>query len=336
MRRLLGHSCGITAIGNDLFVNRFENEVKSNTSISIAVDKFWSDLLFGGKSRLSSVYQYENSNFLDELRNKLILLKPDKKNSFVKSFPYPANKNELEKQTNEQHFCSLDSYKYKDKDLYVATFCSRAIYMSTNDVDPSFLSDTGKNLKKDTEAQFYYRKKDVVQCYNVVILDYSKNSIILSADMSTLPKTESSLQIDRLKTKIKSIGVNLSQPSNQLSSIEPLYKNNDGRISAISFMTSDGNNSDFKLKPSQDCLRNDLYHKSGEDAVAKLAKYRLGKIWDVSLPKELKNSIELSLVGKRTMLDTGEPLSQVITSNSTSLEHTLFLLDKLYEAGNTI
>ncbi|HFP0403225.1 TPA: hypothetical protein ACHK8Z_004766, partial [Escherichia coli] len=101
----------------------------------------------------------------------------------------------------------------------------------------------------------------------------------------------------------KEAGVILNNPLELFGSIQDLYEKVDGRISHVSFITSDGNTSSLKLKPSQKCLRQDVYHHSGESASPILTKFKLGKIWDLPQSSSHILSVELILPGKRTMLD---------------------------------
>lgn len=201
------------------------------------------------------------------------------------------------------------------------------------ELDPTHLSDAGMELRANG-GEIKCKTRQVTQCFNTIMLMPAEKILILTIDLSILPRSESQPQQYLVAKFIKKeAGVILNNPLELFGSIQDLYEKVDGRISHVSFITSDGNTSSLKLKPSQKCLRQDVYHHSGESTSPILTKFKLGKIWDLPQSSSHILSVELILPGKRTMLDNPRiRLHEAIAKNCNNIDSIIFIVEKILDS----
>jgi hypothetical protein len=329
-RKLLGSSLGITAAGLTPFIERMNNAVQGDMELKSVIDDFWKGLVFSG-TRLLTIYRLDESD-VPKIQAAFGNLKKDE-SSFNKAYPTPLSKEELFAADTDLHFAELQSDVINNQQIETAILVSKAYYTEIIELDQTHLSDAGLELRANG-GEIKCKTRQVTQCFNSVMLLPSEKLLIQTVDLSVLPRSESQFQQHLVQKFIKDqAGINLNKPVELFGTIQDLYENVDGRISHVSFITADGNTSSLKLKPSQQCLRRDSYHHGGEAASPILTKFKLGKIWDLKQNASQILSIELTLPGKRTMLDNPKMrLYEAIASNCNNIESIVFIVNKILDS----
>ncbi len=328
LRSQLGGTIGVTAISRREFTDRAVNKSRQDVSIAKSVDDFWTNLIIGG-SRFIRVYELENAEVKkvhDWLSSTSIT-----NNAFTNKFPYPLDASQLESLELENNLMELIHFDAADNSTNRAggLFCSKAYYTTSMELDSNYLSDDGKELLNNG-GEIIMRKRHVTQCFNLIYCDLDTNQIWLAIDGSVLPRTEASPQFASLRRLVlEGSGVELDHAVNLMPAVDELYTRADGRITSMGFITPDGNTSNIKLKRSQDCLRQDVYHRGGEDAAKILAKFRLGKAWEIQTDAQKPNPVAIELPGRRAMLDNvDDRLIEVHTFNCLDFKDLSFLINK--------
>jgi len=329
-RKLLGSSLGITAAGLDPFIERMNNAVQQDATLKLVIDDFWKELIFSG-TRLLTLYKLEDDD-VSKIQSAFSLLKADE-STFIKSYPAPLSKEELLSADTEIHFAELRLDIINQKQIETAVLVSKAYYTEVIELDQTHLSDAGMELRANG-GEIKCKTRQVTQCFNSVMLLPSEKLLIQTVDLSILPRSESQYQQHLVQKFVREhAGISLNKPIELFGSIQDLYEKIDGRVSHVSFITADGNTSSLKLKPSQQCLRRDSYHHGGEAASPILTKFKLGKIWDLKQSTSQILSVELTLPGKRTMLDNPKQrLYEAIASNCNNIESIVFIVEKILES----
>lgn len=329
-RKLLGTSLGITAAGLAPFIERMNNAVQQDASLKQVIDEFWKGLVFSG-TRLLTMYRLED-NDVAKIQSAFSSLKKDE-SSFLKAYPAPLSKEELLGADTDLHFAELKLDIINKKQVETIVLVSKAYYTEVIELDQTHLSEAGMELRANG-GEIKCKTRQVTQCFNSVMLLPSEKLLIQTVDLSVLPRSESQYQQHLVQKFVKDqAGVNLNKPIELFGSIQDLYEKIDGRVSHVSFITADGNTSSLKLKPSQQCLRRDSYHHGGEAASPILTKFKLGKIWDLKQSASQILSVELTLPGKRTMLDNPKQrLYEAIASNCNNIDSIVFIVEKILES----
>ncbi|ECF2231847.1 hypothetical protein E1628_23785 [Salmonella enterica subsp. enterica serovar Kentucky] len=329
-RKLLGSSLGITAAGLAPFIERMNHAVQQDAALKLVIDEFWKGLIFSG-TRLLTMYRLED-NDVAKIQSAFSLLKKDE-SSFLKAYPAPLSKEELLAADTDIHFAELKLDIINEKQIETAVLVSKAYYTEVIELDQTHLSDAGMELRANG-GEIKCKTRQVTQCFNSVMLLPSEKLLIQTVDLSVLPRSESQYQQHLVHKFVKEhAGINLNKPIELFGSIQDLYEKIDGRVSHVSFITADGNTSSLKLKPSQQCLRRDSYHHGGEAASPILTKFKLGKIWDLKQSTSQILSVELTLPGKRTMLDNPKQrLYEAIASNCNNIDSIVFIVERILES----
>lgn len=332
-RKLLGSSLGVTAPGLTPFLEKISNVVQKDSALKAVIDEFWKGLIFSG-TRLLTLYRLEDED-VAKIQSMLSHLKKDE-SMFVKAYPAPLSTEELMVADIDLHFAELRQDIFHKQQIDTAILVSKAYYTEIIELDQTHLSDAGMELRANG-GQIKCKTRQVTQCYNSIMLMPSEKLLIQSVDLSVLPRSESLQQQHLLQKFVREqAGVSLNKPIELFASIQDLYEKIDGRISHVSFITADGNTSSLKLKPSQQCLRSDSYHHGGEAASPILTKFKLGKTWDLQQNASQLLSVELTLPGKRTMLDNPNlRLYEAIASNCNNIEAIVFIIQKILESIKT-
>lgn len=333
-RNFLGKGLGITAQGLDPFITRVNEAVSGNDDIGNAIDTFWKNLIFSG-DRLIKLYRLEDEE-ISRLQTGLSKLLPDE-SSFNEAYPAPVSKGVLENCDTQLHFAETQDEVINDKIVESTILLSKAYYSQYIELDAEHLSDQGMELKENG-GEIKCKTREVTQCFNTVILIPSDNLLIITIDLSILPRSESAHQQFLVERFVREVSqVRLARPIDLFPTIQDMYEKVDGRVSQMTFITADGNSSSLKLKPSQQCLRRDSYHHGGESASPILTKYKLGKIWDIAKSPSMTVSVELTLPGKRAMLDDPKKyLFDATIQSSPSLDCLIFVVDKLLTSLSSI
>lgn len=330
-RNILGKECGITAQGLSPFIERMLSQTATDQSLEKKIDDFWRGLIFSG-TRLLKIFPLTSSE-MSKVQASLLAQSPDS-SLFNHAYPAPLSTHELHSADMELHFAEVSDTLYGETQLISSVILSKAYYTEIIELDGSHLSDAGMQLKAEG-GEIKCKRREITQCFHNILLIPSKNILIMSVDLSSLPRGESAPQQVLLEAFIRNIAkIRLSRPLDLFPAIASMYDSVDGRISAMTFLTGDGNGSSLKLKPSQQCLKRDSYHKGGVSAGSVLTKFRLGKTWDVTIGGTNHSaSIELTLPGKRAMLDDPKKhLFEAIITDCPTLSCVLFAIERLMDS----
>ncbi|MGJ7468801.1 hypothetical protein [Kosakonia cowanii] len=336
VKKLLGPKFGLTAVGLDPFINRLEQVTDDEgiKNIEGVVNTVWQDLVLSG-TRLVKLYRIEPKILL-KIQSSLAAQHQDQ-SIFTQAYPIPLSREQLLVADSDIHYLETVTNVVNDKQIDTTIVTSKAFYTDIIELDASHLSDAGLQLQANG-GEIKCKTRDVTQCFNTIMVIPSESLLVLTVDLSVLPRSESERQQYLVDQYVRSVtGITLPAPLDLFSLVQEMYEQIDGRISEISFLTSDGNASSLKLKPGQSCLRTDSYHHGGETASPILTKYKLGKIWDLEQAPAQFLSVELILPGKRAMIDKpNSHLYDAVVDKCSSIDQISFVIKKMLDSLESI
>ncbi|NEK80011.1 MAG: hypothetical protein G3W58_02030 [Pantoea ananatis] len=333
-RQLLGTQLGITAVGLEPFIDRFRQLSATNDEAEAFVSGVWQSLILSG-NRLVKLYKLESETLL-AIQSSLGTLQTED-NVFTQSYPIPLSKEQLLLADNDLHFVENVTALIDEKQVDTSILTSKAYYTQIIELDAAHLSEEGLELKANG-GEIKCKTRDITQCFNTIMVIPSENVLVLTVDLSVLPRTESERQQFLVERFVRDLtGITLPPPLDLFGLVQELYEQQDGRISRMAFITSDGNTSSLTLKPGQNCLRNDSYHHGGESASPILTKYKIGKIWDLQIGASQSRSVELILPGKRAMIDKpNSHLYEASIEKCTTIEDVVLVIKKMLVSMESI
>ncbi len=343
-KKILNQEFGVTAVGLAPFIDRLaglRGQDGQEIDVDGVVDVLWRKLLLSG-TRLVKLYNLEQDTLL-RIQSSLSSQEADQ-SEFCLSYPIPLSKEQLYVADTDLHYAetisSLISTAYDNDNsnavdqqniqIETTVLTSKAYYTDIIELDASHLSDAGLELRSNG-GEIRCKTRDVTQCFNTVMIIPAHNILALTVDLSVLPRSESERQQFLVEQFIRTVtGVTLPPPIDLFCLVQEMYEQRDGRVSQMSFITSDGNVSSLKLKPGQNCLRSDSYHHGGESASPILTKYKLGKLWDLRQSASLTLPVELVLPGKRAMIDKpNSHLYEAVIEKCSNIEQVYFVINKM-------
>ncbi|EHL8247832.1 hypothetical protein KE430_004011 [Escherichia coli] len=334
-KKIVGEPLGVTSVGLDLFIARLQaTEDVDQEAVSTHIGEVWQNLLLSG-TRLVKLYKLEPEE-VQTLRENINALERDE-SVFCESYPYPLPKDVLLAADTDLHFLETTFSVVNKVSLETTILTSKAYYTETIELDATHLSDAGLALRSNG-GEIKCKTREVTQCFNTIMILPELHLLALTVDLSVMPRSESERQQFLLDQFIRTTtGLTLPAPIDLFGLVQEMYEQTDGRISQMSFLTSDGNTSSLKLRPGESCLRSDSYHHGGEEASPILTKYKLGKIWDLTDSASQVFPVELILPGKRAMIDKpNSHLYDAIIDRCSSIEHILFVINKMLESLSSI
>lgn len=350
-KKILSQEFGVTAVGLAPFIDRLEGlhgQDGQEIDVDGVVNNLWRKLLLSG-TRLVKLYSLEQDTLL-QIQSSLSALEPDQ-SAFSSSYPIPLSKEQLYGADTDLHYLETISSlisatndieasnlpSQQNVQIETTILTSKAYYTDIIELDASHLSDSGLELRSNG-GEIKCKTRDVTQCFNTVMIIPAHNILALTVDLSVLPRSESERQQYLVEQFVRTVtGVTLPAPIDLFSLVQEMYEQQDGRVSEMSFITSDGNVSSLKLKPGQSCLRNDSYHHGGERASPILTKYKLGKLWDLRQSASLMLPVELVLPGKRAMIDKpNSHLYEAVIARCSNIEQVYFVISKMLISLNNI
>jgi len=333
-RRLVGTPLGITAVGLNPFLDRIRGLPTDNNDAEALVARVWQSLILSG-NRLVKLYKLDEETLL-QIQSSLSGLRASD-NVFTQSYPIPLPKEQLLLADSELHFLDNVTTLVDQHQVETTIVTAKAFYTQIIELDASHLSDEGMELKANG-GEIKCKTREVTQCFNTIMVLPSEGILALTVDLSVLPRSESERQQFLVEQFVRSTsGVNLPSPLDLFGLVQELYAQQDGRVSRIAFITSDGNTSSLTLKPGQSCLRSDSYHHGGEAASPILTKYKIGKIWDLTDGPSHSHSVELVLPGKRAMIDKpNSHLYEASVEKCTNIDDVVFIIKKMLKSLESI
>lgn len=212
------------------------------------------------------------------------------------------------------------------KRLVVSTVVEKEI---EEPVPEEHLSQAGQQRQSDDTT--YMMKRTIRnQLFHVVYWNAKLSKLILSVDRNAFSVSVAQDQLFLLRQFLMSRGVDSGTAINVFGAIDPLYNSEDGYVTKIGHVTTDGNPVRIPLKSKQQCLKEDNYHKAGEGGGHVHAKFAVAKKWTFELDDSVRTvDIEVGLMGQPRMLDTAQPLSDFSINKSKRLEDMSFAIEKV-------
>ncbi len=343
-KKLLKDQLGVTAVGLAPFIERLDGlrgQDGQSVDVDGIVDVLWRKLILSG-TRLVKLYRLDQDTLL-RIQSSLAAQNADQ-SEFCLSYPIPLSKEQLLVADTNLHYVetvtSLTSIlndvenpsqsQTNNVQIETTILTSKAFYTEIIELDASHLSEAGLELRSNGGV-IKCKTRDVTQCFNSIMIIPSNNILVLTVDLSVLPRSESERQQYLVEQFVRTAtGVTLPPPIDLFCLVQEMYEQLDGRVSQMSFITSDGNVSSLKLTPTQHCLKSDSYHHGGESASPILTKYKLGKMWDLRQSASLTTSVELVLPGKRAMIDKpNSHLYEAMIEKCNNIEQIYFIISKM-------
>ena len=210
--------------------------------------------------------------------------------------------------------------------LVVSTVVDREV---EEPVPAAHLSQAGQQHQND-DTIYMMKRKIRTQLFHVVYWCSELSKLILLVDRNVLSLTVIQDQLFILRQFLMSKGVDSGTATNVFGAIEPLYNADDGYVTKLGHVTTDGNPVRIPLKSKQKCLKEDHYHQAGEDGGHVHAKFAVAKKWEFKIEDTSRTvGIEVGLMGQPKMLDTAQPLSDFSIIKSKRLEDMSFVIDKV-------
>lgn len=329
VKKLLGGELGVTATGLNPFMERLTqlSEQDESRDVGGMISALWHNLMLSG-TRLVKLYRLEEQSLL-QIQTSLAMQVQDQ-SIFCQNYPLPLSREQLLSADTDLHYTETVSSIVNERQIETTIVTAKAYYTEVIELDATHLSDAGLELRANG-GEIKCKTREITQCFNTIMVMPSQGVLALTIDLSVLPRAESERQQFIVEQFVRSVtGVNLPIPLDLFALVQEMYEQLDGRVSQVAFLTSDGNVSALKLKPGQNCLRNDSYHHGGETASPILTKYKLGKIWDLVNTPSNPLSVELVLPGKRAMIDKpNSHLYDAIIDRCTTIEQLSFVIDKM-------
>lgn len=223
----------------------------------------------------------------------------------------------------------FSSVKFGDdeyKSLLVSTIIEKEV---DEPIQQNYLSLAGLALQEDN-ALIFVKKKVRTQLFHAIYWNSEKSRLILSVDRHALSHSLSQEQLFILKRYLMMRGIDCGHAVNFFGAIEPIYAADDGFITKIGHVTTDGNPVRIPLKGREKCLKQDNYHMTGEESGFVHAKFAVAKKWEFLVSgANRKVEIEIELAGRPQMLDTSQPLTDFSVNKARRLQDFSFAIERV-------
>ena len=282
-------------------------------------------------TRQIEVYSISNDITKLALNTLFTSVKLTNKTLLKDAFPFPIeDKSKLDSlKTGKVYPILSDIVKMGENDykrLVVSTIIVKEV---EEPVPTTHLSREGREYQDDN-ATYMMKRKVRTQLFHVVYWCEELSRLVLSVDRNVLSLFITQDQLFLLKQFLMSNGVDSGSAINVFGAIEPLYNADDGYVTKIGHVTTDGNPVRIPLKSKQKCLKKDHYHKAGEGGGHVHAKFAVSKKWEFKIAETQRTvDIEVGLNGQPKMLDTAQPLSDFTIIKSKRLEDMNFAINKV-------
>ena len=266
--------------------------------------------------------------FLDVLFKNVSLTKEKLIND---AFPFPIEDiNNLSKLATGKVYPVLSDTVTVDQDVYNRLVVSTVVDKEIEQAVPaSHLSSTG-HAQQNANTTYTMKIKVRTQLFHVVYWCPALSRLILSIDRNTQSLTASQDQLFVLRQFLMGKNVDCGTAVNVFGAIDPLYIAPDGYITKIGHVTTDGNPVRIPLKGKQKCLKQDNYHKTGEDGGYVHAKFAISKKWEFAQAGTTRVvDVEVGLAGHPKLLDNSRPLSDFSVNKPKRLEDFDFAIGKV-------
>lgn len=189
--------------------------------------------------------------------------------------------------------------------VVLSTVTEKEVKTSANE----YMTDEGLEFLRANGGSAYVYSKKKIQLFHTLYWNVENGQFIISVDRRNLCVSDSQDQLYIVRNFLFKSMVTIGEPMNIFEAINPLYNESDGYIVKLGHVTTQSNPVRLSLKGTENCLKQDLYHNSGESEGYVQAKFAVAKKWYFSDEDENTHCVEIELSGKPAMLDTSQPLT---------------------------
>ncbi|HCG5520132.1 hypothetical protein VB602_14070 [Vibrio parahaemolyticus] len=319
-----------TARSKDSFKESVLNIIASNRALKNKVNELGL-LALQLDTRQVEVFKVSNASAHKALNNLFINIKLTNSTLIRDAFPFPiedkANLSQLK--TSTVYPILSDTVNLGDDDynrLVVSTVAEKEI---EEPVPAAHLSQAGLALQ-NADTTYTMKRRVRTQLFHVIYWSSTLHKLILSVDRNVMSLSASQDQLFILRRFLMLNKVDYGNATNVFGAIEPLYNANDGYITKLGHVTTNGNPVRIPLKSKQKCLKQDNYHQAGEGGGHVHAKFAVFKKWEFAQAGSKRVvDIEVGLAGQPKMLDTAQPLTDFSINKPKRLEDFNFAIDKV-------
>lgn len=337
MRAMLGGLIDITAQGVNPFIEKVLQKLSSSPQIADVIKNFHRETIVGG-SLYCKIFKFEPAqiaSLISQLNSKII-----ENSVHLDYYPHSVPLDLLS--DIEQKATLVDKIRPQESDqLHKFIFASKGFLTVNKEISKEALrTDEQFQYLSENGGRISIKSRVALQVFNSIIICEKHNIVMLCVDCSELTPSESHAQFIDLERVLKSILGNITyEPLNLFPKIESLYKDVDGYVQYIGFVTGDGNSSYLRLKKGMTCVKTDSYHVAGSSVVGDLVKFEIEKSWVISYSKVEDKSYPLNLKinGRRSMIENAnEKLVYVLFDKCPSSNDIRFLIDKIMMSGVSV
>lgn len=278
-------------------------------------------------NRQVEVYSLNNDSDKQKLKLLIENLDVSFDSIIYKSFPFPVESSNLTDGFKMDTIYPILSDEIEiSGDRYYRIVVSSFVDKEVDEPVPEeYLSDKAK-----LNAVYMMKRTIRTQLFHVIYWNYEESQLIISVDKNKLSIFLSQEQLFIMRNFLMRNGVDCGTAINVFGAISPLYDADDGYITHIGHVTTDGNPVRIPLKNKGECLKKDHYHQAGEGGGFVHAKFMIEKKWKLGVIDSTKTvDVEVGLMGQAKMLDTQQPLSDFSVNSVKRLEDFRFAIKKV-------
>tara|TARA_Y100000052_G_scaffold25338_1_gene28758 strand:- start:1561 stop:2640 length:1080 start_codon:yes stop_codon:yes gene_type:complete len=328
VRNIFYGVCGITAQSWDKLILKSE-EVADSFLPDLNI--IFQEILLVG-SKVYSMYKLDEAE--TQKLEKYIASLNSTNTTFGESYPLAIDDDKLSQGSRNNEFMASFTTEINDKKLQVVQYCCRAIYRKTSEVALSELKDSAKEKFEDGSVEsIKVTSKLNTQLFNSLIYNKTDSYLLIGADTSELSAaTDTEAALVRLKTNLKQhFKFKLPAPINLFPKIEDMYIEPNGRVTKVEFITPSDSINSLSIKPGDRDVRNDSYHKAGEQEVDALDKFKIEKAWDFIFGShERQISPTIALNGNKKLLHAADTLDLFYVKECPTIKHLVTIVEDAF------
>lgn len=205
--------------------------------------------------------------------------------AFRNSFPCVLIGEELESQGDEPVLCKKENCDGS----VVLTFCSKRLITERIEIQIEELDqDYARQCGLTEYQEIIGIKTHTKQFFDVVVVDPLTASVEIRVDsgrgLTSEFKQKSFRRVvdslNSLSTECLGEEFELPLAENVFHLIDRLYRSDEGRVCELGFTTEGGSIKHEKMRRRSECLRQEVYHQAGAQAVdGNIAPYRIATTW---------------------------------------------------------
>ncbi len=252
---------------------------------------------------------------IDALRSKLLDLEPTD-SAFLEHYPMALSEGELSEIQGAPKLCEV----VRSDDGIGVVYCSMIRLTTREEIDlDEFFEDVEEIESRYDEIVGY--KFRPVQLFNIILLPHHYDFIEVRTDYPDgMPQDVAHVIQSQMKGLVNQLAKDeiITHPLDLFPLVRSMYEdNNEGEVVELGFGTTTASIKNEKMRRAKLCLRDEIYHKAGKEALdTPINPFRISIRWYLE-HDGFQMRPELSLHGTskgQHTIKQGEPAAQVISA----------------------